>query len=497
MAKFMSDKIRVRYAPSPTGYLHIGNARTALFNYLFARHEGGDFIIRIEDTDKKRNVADGEKSQIDNLKWLGLDWDESPENPGQYGPYRQSERYDIYQKYIDQLIEQGDAYYAFDTEEELEAARQAQKAAGIMPHYEGTWRDRSDEDIQAARDEGRPETVRFRIPEGETYTFDDMVKGEVSIHSEDIGGDFIIWKKDKSPTYNFAVVVDDHLMEITHVLRGDDHLSNTPKQIMIYQALGWEAPVFGHMSLITSAETGKKLSKRDGSIIQFIEQYRDLGYLPEAIFNFIALLGWSPKGEEEIFSKEEFIEIFDPNRLSKSPAAFDNKKLEWINNRYMKAADEETVARLAIPHLQAAGRVSENSSEEELAWTKKLVSLYKDEMSYAKQIVDLSDMFFHDSLEVDERGKEILSADTAYEVVNDFNNKLDAIEPFDEEHIMAAIKQVQKDTGIKGKNLYMPLRVATSGKEHGPSIGLTIEVMGKEKTKHHLEEALSKMEKAE
>ncbi|MGM7557688.1 glutamate--tRNA ligase [Aerococcus christensenii] len=491
----MSDKIRVRYAPSPTGYLHIGNARTALFNYLFARHVGGDFIIRIEDTDQKRNVKDGEKSQLENLKWLGLDWDESPENPGQYGPYRQSERNDIYRKYIDQLIESGAAYYAFDTPEELVAEREEQKANGQTPGYSGKWRDRTPEEIDQARKEGRPETVRFRIPDNSTYTFEDMVKGTITIHGEDVGGDFVILKNDGIPTYNFAVVIDDHLMEITHVLRGDDHIANTPKQMMIYDAFGWKHPHFGHMSLITNSETGKKLSKRDGSILQFIEQYRDLGYLPEAMFNFIALLGWSPKGEEEIFSPKEFIEMFDPNRLSRSPAAFDNKKLQWINNRYMKKATEEEVAQLALPQLQAAGRISKEAGQKELEWTKKLISLYKDEMSYAHEIVDLSELFFKDHVTFDERGQEILHEEIAVTVLEDFQSKLDAIVPFEEKQVMAAIKQVQKDTGIKGKNLYMPLRVATSGSEHGPSIGLMMEVLGIDKVKNHLQEALDFIKK--
>ena len=302
-------------------------------------------------------------------------------------------------------------------------------------------------------------------------------------------------KNDGIPTYNFAVVIDDHLMEITHVLRGDDHIANTPKQMMIYDAFGWKHPHFGHMSLITNSETGKKLSKRDGSILQFIEQYRDLGYLPEAMFNFIALLGWSPKGEEEIFSPKEFIEMFDPNRLSRSPAAFDNKKLQWINNRYMKKATEEEVARLALPQLQAAGRISKEAGQKELEWTKKLISLYKDEMSYAHEIVDLSELFFKDHVTFDDRGQEILHEETAVTVLEDFQSKLDTIVPFEEKQVMAAIKQVQKDTGIKGKNLYMPLRVATSGSEHGPSIGLMMEVLGIDKVKNHLQEALDFIKK--
>lgn len=486
----MSQKIRVRYAPSPTGHLHIGNARTALFNYLFARNKGGDFIIRVEDTDQKRNIEGGEESQLENLTWLGIDWDEGPDKPGKYGPYRQSERDDIYNKYLVQLIEQGDAYYAFDTEEELMAERDAQRANNEMPRYSGKWRDKSQAEIEAARAEGRPEAVRFRIPEDRVYKFNDMVKGDIEFESYSVGGDFIIMKNDGSPTYNYAVVIDDHLMEISHVLRGDDHIANVPKQMMIYEALGWEPPKFGHMTLIINSETGKKLSKRDETILQFIEQYKELGYLPEAMFNFIALLGWSPVGEEEIFSKAEFIDMFDPDRLGKSPAAFDNKKLEWINNRYMKAADAETVAELAIKHLQDAGRVPVDADEAMMAWTKKIVSLYKDEMSYAAEIVPLSEMFFHEELEIADEAKAILQGENVSEVLTAFREKVLAITNFEEAEILAAIKAVQKETGIKGKNLYMPLRVATSGEEHGPSLGLTIEILGKEKVLQHLDQAI-------
>ncbi|MGS0651593.1 glutamate--tRNA ligase, partial [Staphylococcus arlettae] len=304
----MSDRVRVRYAPSPTGYLHIGNARTALFNYLFAKHYDGDFIIRIEDTDSKRNLEDGESSQFDNLKWLGIDWDESVDKDKGYGPYRQSERAEIYNPLIQQLLDEDKAYKCYMTEEELEAEREEQIANNEMPRYGGKHAHLTEEERQQFEAEGRKPSIRFRVPKDTTFKFDDMVKGEISFDSNNIG-DWVIVKKDGVPTYNFAVAVDDHYMEISDVIRGDDHISNTPKQIMIYETFGWEVPRFAHMSLIVNEER-KKLSKRDGKILQFIEQYRDLGYLPEALFNFITLLGWSPEGEEEIYSKEEFIKIF-------------------------------------------------------------------------------------------------------------------------------------------------------------------------------------------
>lgn len=488
----MSSKIRVRYAPSPTGHLHIGNARTALFNYLFARHNNGDFIIRTEDTDLKRNIADGEKSQLENLEWLGIDWDESPVNPGNYGPYRQSERLDIYQPLIDQLLAEDKAYKCYMTEEELEAEREAQQARGEAPHYGGQHAHLTKEEQEAFEAEGRQPVVRFRAPENEVYEFDDLVKGTIKFESKSVSGDWVIQKRDGYPTYNFAVVVDDHLMEITHVLRGDDHIANTPKQMMIYDAFGWEHPRFGHMTLIINSETNKKLSKRDESILQFIEQYRELGYLPEAMFNFIALLGWSPKGEEEIYSKEEFINLFDVNRLSTSPAAFDAKKLEWINNTYMKAADLDQVIALSLPHLQKAGLVEEDLSVERKEWVRKLIGLYHEEMSYGGQITDLSSLFFNDELHIDEAAKEEIQADTAETVIKAMESKLLELEQasFKEENIKPLIKEIQKETGIKGRKLFMPIRIAVSGQMHGPELASVIEVLGKEKVLDHIQQVM-------
>ena len=473
------SKVRVRYAPSPTGFLHIGNARTALFNYLFARHHGGDFIIRIEDTDTARNVEGGEESQLRFLKWLGMDWDESIDKDGGFGPYRQSERQAIYQPLVDKLLAEDKAYRCYMTSEELEAEREAQLARGEMPRYGGKHAHLTKEEEEAFIAEGRQPSIRIRVPKGKTYTFNDMVKGEVSFESDGIG-DWVIVKKDGIPTYNFAVAIDDHFMEITHVIRGDDHISNTPKQMMVYEALGFEVPTFGHMTLIVNEER-KKLSKRDGSIIQFIEQYHDLGYLPEALFNFIGLLGWSPVGEEEIFSKAQFIEMFDEKRLSKSPAFFDKTKLEWINNQYMKQKDLDEVFEMALPHMKQAGLVSESANESELAWAKQLVALYKDQMSYASEIVALSELFFKDTLELNEEASAVVAGEQVPELVENFTKQLEALESFDAASIKAAIKAVQKETGIKGKNLFMPIRVMVSGQTHGPELPNTIELLGKEK----------------
>lgn len=473
-------EVRVRYAPSPTGHLHIGNARTALFNYLFARHHDGKMIVRIEDTDVKRNVAGGEENQLTYLKWLGIDWDESVDVGGEYGPYRQTERLDIYKKYWQELLDKGLAYRCYCTEEELAQEREEQIARGETPRYSGKHRDLTPEQCAAFEAEGRKASIRFRVPEGRTYTFNDLVKGPITFQS-DVSGDFVIVKKDGIPTYNFAVVLDDHLMKITHVLRGEDHISNTPRQLMIYEAFGWEPPTFGHMTLIVG-ENHKKLSKRDESIVQFIEQYDQLGYLPEAMFNFIALLGWSPEGEQEIFSKEELISIFDANRLSRSPAVFDTNKLAHLNNHYIKNAEPEHVAKLAIPHLQKASRLPAELTPEQEAWAKALVALYQEQMTAASDIVELSELFFRTDLELDEEAKAVLAGEQVPEVLQAFLSKVEALQEFNAEHIAAAIKAVQKETGQKGKNLFMPIRVALTGQTHGRDLNQTISLLGKERT---------------
>lgn len=491
------QKIRVRYAPSPTGHLHIGNARTALFNYLFARHNKGTFVLRIEDTDQKRNVAGGSQSQMENLHWLGIDWDEGPDKGGAYGPYRQSERKDIYNKYIKQLIDEGKAYYSYKTEEELEEQREEQRAMGIAPHYTYEYEGMTAAEIAQRQEEaekkGLKPVVRIHIPEMETYSWDDIVKGHLSFESDTIGGDFVIQKRDGMPTYNFAVVIDDHLMEITHVLRGDDHVSNTPKQLAVYEALGWQPPKFGHMTLIINSETGKKLSKRDESVLQFIEQYRDLGYLPDAMFNFITLLGWSPVGESEIFSQRELIKQFDPARLSNSPAAFDQKKLEWINNQYIKKADRDTLLDLALNNLQEAGLVEKDPNPEKMEWVRQLVNIYSVQMSYTKQIVDLAKIFFNAPKDLSEKEITEIRQDEARPVIEEFKKQIDLIPRFTAPQIMNAVQATRQATGIKGRRLFMPIRIATTRSMVGPGIGEAMELLGKKRVLDHLDLTLKQM----
>ena len=476
----MTNPVRVRYAPSPTGHLHIGGARTALFNYLYAKHYNGEFIFRIEDTDIARNIEGGEESQLHNLAWMGIEPVESPVIGGPYGPYRQMERLDIYKEHAEKLIEMGVAYKCFCKAEDLEAEREAQRASGIAaPMYKGTCRHLSAEEIAAKEAAGEPYTIRIKVPENETYTFTDLIRGEVTFESKDIG-DWVLVKANGIPTYNYAVVLDDYFMKITHVFRGEEHLSNTPKQLMIYRAFGWEAPEFGHMTLIVN-ENHKKLSKRDESIIQFISQYKDLGYLPEAMVNFLALLGWSPEGEEEIFSMDELIAQFDEKRLSKSPSMYDTQKLKWMNNQYMKKLSHEQVVELCLPFLQKEGLVPTEPTEEQVAWASSLIGLYHEQMNFGAEIVELSELFFKEEVEYDEEAKEVLAGETVPQVMAEFKEQLEALESFDAPSIKAAIKAVQKETGVKGKNLFMPIRVATTGQQHGPELADAISLIGKEK----------------
>ena len=476
------DKVRVRYAPSPTGHLHIGGARTALFNYLFAKHHGGDFIFRLEDTDIERNIEGGEASQLENLEWLGIIPDESPLKPVEkYAPYRQMERLDIYKKYTDILLEKGYAYKCFCTSEELDAEHEKQVAAGVAPKYNRKCCDLTAEEVKAKEDAGMPYTIRVKVPAGKTYEFDDMIRGHVSFESEDIG-DWVLVKANGIPTYNYAVVIDDHSMDITHVFRGEEHLSNTPKQLMIYEMLGWEAPTYGHMTLIVN-EDRKKLSKRDESIMQFVSQYKEEGYLPDAMFNFMALLGWSPEGEQEIFDHDGLIKEFSEKRLSKSPSMFDKDKLKWVNNRYIKERSLDEVIDLCLPFLQEVYDLSQHDEQ----WIRDLIAVYHDQLSYGKEIVELVSLFFEDELHLDDESREFMKDESIPNTLKVFKIKLEELEEFTKENIQAAIKATQKEAGAKGKMLYMPIRIATTGIMHGPDLASSIMLLGKEKVLERLE----------
>ena len=455
-------RIRTRYAPSPTGYLHIGGARTALFNYLFAKHFGGDFVLRIEDTDISRNVADGEDSQINNLEWLGITPDESPRKPiEKYGAYRQSEKLDRYNKIIDELLAKGHAYKAYETTEELAQQREEQLASGIPSfRYNRDWLKISDEE-KSSRDSKGEYVIRLKLPENKTYRWNDIVRGNIEVNTTDIG-DWVIKKQDGYPTYNFAVVVDDYDMEISHVLRGEEHITNTPKQLVVYDLMGWETPEFGHLTIITNME-GKKLSKRDNSLKQFIEDYKTEMYHPHSIFNFLALLGWTHPEAKEVLSHKELIESFDPNRLSKSPSKFDIKKMEWFSKEYIKNQSNDEINRII--------NINKNDSD----WTELFIDTYKQSAFTYKQILDSLNIYEDHS--VKSLNKE--------EVVKVFAEELNKKE-FTVENIKEAINQAKDITGAKGKNLFMPIRLATTYQEHGPELPKAIFLFGEETIKARL-----------
>jgi nondiscriminating glutamyl-tRNA synthetase len=484
----MTNPLRVRYAPSPTGHLHIGGARTALFDYLLARGSGGAFIIRFEDTDQTRHLESGIDNQLEGLRWLGLDWDESVDIGGPYGPYRQMERLDLYQPFVDEMLHKGSAYRCYCSEQDLEQERSEQEALGLMPRYSGKCRHLTAEQTAVYEAEGRKPSIRFRVPEDQIIAFDDRVREHVEFDSNGIG-DFIIVRPDGIPTYNFAVIIDDYLMKISLVIRGEEHLSNTPRQILMYEALGLQIPEFAHLALILNQDR-KKMSKRDESIIQFIEQYKELGYLPEAVVNFIALLGWSPKGEEEIFTKEELTEQFGLDRVSKSPAVFDMDKLNWMNNQYLKKAPLSRIVELSLPHLHKAGYTTANPDSATLEWITALVGLNQERMRYAAEIVDLSEIFFKEELVLDEEASAVLAEEHVPVVIRSFLEQVRQADSFSAEAIPALLKNVQKETGYKGKQLFMSIRAGLTGQVHGPDLNISLYLLGKEKVISRLQKLL-------
>ncbi|MGI6630427.1 MAG: glutamate--tRNA ligase [Bacillota bacterium] len=471
------EKIRVRFAPSPTGPLHIGGARSALFNYLFAKQNQGDFILRMEDTDLERSSRESEENIKSSLKWLGIDWNEGIDVGGPHEPYRQTERLELYQKAAERLIRDGYAYYCYCTEEECEAERQELIARGETPRYLGRCRDLTQEERRLFEAEGRRPVIRFRVPDNYTITIEDMVRGEVSFDTEGMG-DYIIVKSDGIPTYNFAVVLDDADMGITHVIRGEEHLSNTPRQILIYQALGLKIPKFAHISLILGQDRSK-MSKRHGSTS--VVAYRQQGYLPEALVNFLALLGWAPEGEEEIFSMDQLIEKFSLDRVSKSPAVFDMEKLKWINGTYIRNTEAETLKTLVLPYLREAGFVGQELTPEEDSWVGLVTETLRKYLSCLEDIKERLQMFMGSEVCFENNeAKEVLQGESVSRVINIFAAKIKAAEMITPETVKTILKQIRKETGLGGSQVFMPIRVALTGQMHGPDLDKLTAILGKE-----------------
>lgn len=459
--------MRLRFAPSPTGHLHVGNARTALFNWLLARGQRGTFVLRIEDTDTERSTRESEQSILEDLKWLGLDWDEGPDVGGSMGPYRQTERMDRYDAVLNEWLASGIAYRCFCTPELLEAERKAALAAGLAPKYSGRCRDLDREESARRVAAGESAAVRFRVPTGRDVTFSDIVRGDVTFSSEVIG-DPVIVRSDGRPAYNFAVVVDDVQMAITHVIRGEDHISNTPRQVLMYEALGAKPPAFAHLSLVLGPDHAP-LSKRHGATS--VAEFRERGYLPEALVNYLALLGWSPGENEEILPAAEMARRFTLEKVGHAAAVFDTAKLAWMNRHYMKEAEPARLAALALPFFIRAGySTAANGVTSE--FVQSLLPLAIGSTDRIEEIPERVSVVFDWDVA---RAAELVRAETdGARAIEAFSQAIAERGPLDRESFRAAATRAREATGLKGKALFHPLRVALTAADSGPELDLLV-----------------------
>ncbi|MCD6310129.1 MAG: glutamate--tRNA ligase [Candidatus Eremiobacteraeota bacterium] len=469
--------VRVRFAPSPTGYLHIGSVRTALFNYLFARKEGGKFILRIEDTDQERSSDEYLREILENLKWMGLEWDEGPEVGGDYGPYFQMQRANIYRDMARFLLDSGRAYYCYCTREELAKEREQARIEKRSPGYSGRCKSLTRKQIASFEAEGRKPSIRFLLSDERKVVINDLVRGEVVFDTELID-DFIIMKSSGIPVYNFAVVVDDYLMKITHVIRGEEHLSNTPKQVLLYNALGYSLPEFAHLPIILD-ERKHKLSKRRGGVD--LRDYRAKGYLPEAIFNFLALLGWSPGENLELMNRDEIISRFSLAGISKSPSIFDDRKLEWMNGKYINKEAPADLADLAEQFFHEKGfNPSRNLLE-------RLAILYAERIRTLADFPEYTAYFFSEEVEYEQKAENKYFKDprTSY-WLDTLSRTIARLEEYNEKTVEQATRDLAEKMGISAARLIHPARVALTGKAVSPGLFEVMEIMGKDKVVHRL-----------
>ncbi len=458
--------VRVRFAPSPTGYLHIGGARTALYNYLYAKANNGTFVFRVEDTDLERSKKEYEVAQLQDLRWLGIDYDEGPEKPGEYGPYRQSERTHIYEEYAKKLVDSGLAYYDFCTDEELEAMKERAMKEGRPPHYEGKWR--NSEYFEEAANKlaaGEKAAIRFKAPK-KSYVVNDEVRGRV-VFPENMVGDFVIIRSNGLPVYNFCCVVDDMLMKITYVIRGEEHLNNSVRQLMIYEALGGTPPAFAHVSLLINKDR-QKLSKRDG--VTSVTKYKEESYLPEALINYLCLLGWSHPDEKEIFAIDDIGPAFDAKRFAKSAAIYDLEKLKWVNGMHLRA----------LPPLELKAKIEEFISKDHFyfsqtdAWKEASIELLKNQIEFFSDFqTRLDSDLLNGEVNRSEKLEDVLSWDTTKQIINFLKEKLSSIdESFISKEVFQEIfKTLKTELSLKGKPLFMGTRVSLTGQDHGPELG--------------------------
>ena len=477
----MSAKIRVRFAPAPTGLLHIGNARTALFNFLFAKRCQGTFVLRIEDTDLERSTDASFERIIEDLKWLGILWDEGPDRGGPVGPYRQSQRFSIYREFADRLCQEGKAYKCFCSEERLEKLRKEQLSKGKMPRYDGRCRSLSQEEIAKMESSGLCPVLRFHVGRG-PILFEDLIHGKMNFDSAGMG-DFIIVRSDGMAAYNFACVIDDHSMQVTHVIRGEDHLSNTPRQILLYQALSWAAPVFAHHPLILGPDRSP-LSKRHGATA--VSQYREEGFLPEALRNYLLLLGWTPPSGQETLSLEKMVDEFSIQDVSRSAPIYNRKKLEWLNSFYIREKGDGQLSEILIPYLQKAGIQSDQINPQRL---DQISGILKENLVILSQVEEYFGIFFNEKFSFEDGARAVLRDPKNRETLCSILSTLEeSSEPGSGEE--ALLIQLEKRTGRKGKELFAPLRAAVTGKTKGPELAKTLPLLGKERIITRLKMAL-------
>ena len=511
------EKIRTRFAPSPTGFLHIGGVRTALFNFLFARKNNGMFVLRIEDTDEERSDSKFEKDIIEGLKWLGLEWDEGPDCGGSFAPYRQSERKEVYKKYLTKLLEEGRAYYCFCTPEELEEKKQYQMSQGLPPHYNGKCSKLTAGEVEKNLKEGKEHVIRFKVPE-KKVSVKDMIRGKVDFETK-MMGDFVIAKDIDTPLYNFAVIVDDYEMEITHVIRGEEHLPNTPKQILIQEALNFSHPIYGHLPLILGSDR-QKLSKRHGATS--LLGYRKEGYLPKALVNFLAFLGWNPDDERETFSLEELIKEFSIEQVHKPAAIFNVEKLDYLNGFYIRQKNIEELTQLCIPYLEKAGLITaskegegkdmeeffakhylikETKEKVKADYIQEAVCLYQERLKKLSEVPELIDFFFKEKLGYEKdllRWKEMKDDQVLYSL-DKTKKTLSELEDWKQENIKERLLPLAEEVGKELNHpnnkgyLLWPLRVALTGKEFSAGPFEVTEALGREKSLNRVEEAIKKI----
>jgi nondiscriminating glutamyl-tRNA synthetase len=468
----MEEKIRVRFAPSPTGLLHVGNVRTALFNYLFARQTGGIFILRLENTDAARSTAEAEAGIYRDLRWLGLDWDEGPERGGAFGPYRQSERLDIYRRLAEALRESGKAYPCYCPEEELAEKRRASLAKGIPPRYDGRCRRLSPADKNRLAGEGRPASFRFRV-EARHISFEDRVKGRMSFDGRGVG-DFVLLRSDGSASYNFAAAVDDHLMEVTDVIRGEDHLANTPRQILLYQALGFPPPRFAHLPLILGPDR-TPLGKRHGAVS--VGHFREEGVLPAAFANYLALLGWSPEEGREILPLADLVRKFSLKRVSRSAAVFDLEKLKWVNREHLKEIPGARALELSRPFLERSGLPL---AERDPKWLAEAVAAVWGEIDSLSQVPDRLRVFWESGFRLSPQAEALLAEEQSRRVVAGMAEEIEKVPEITAENYRRLAAAVGAKLGLSGKVLFLPLRAALTGELRGLELEKIFVLLGKE-----------------